>query len=402
MSAITFTVEIDPKEKKTGTHEIRIRMTQNRKHKRFNLGYAIEKKFWNESEKKVRSNHPLSQILNAAIKSRISDLEKEYLISIVKNENITQEQIISKVKREVQGADFIEYFRNYIKKFTNGNTIENLTTVCNKLSRFRSSLAFGELNYDFLQKFEQHLRNDLKNNSRTVAINIRIMSSVYNFAISKQHYVPNAVSPFFKYKLKTSKVKREKLKEIDIEKIENLNIEEGTIKFHARNVFLLCYYLLGVRASSMIKMRWHHIQGNRCVYDAVKGQKAMDIIIPTRIEPILNYYKQFQKEPDDYILPYLDKSLVENEGKAFKTRIKGIVNIINKQLRKIQKDIESEVKITTHIARHSLAYNSRRKTGDIYAVQKALGHSSILITEMYFGTDDAIEADELSKTMFGD
>ena len=59
--------------------------------------------------------------------------------------------------------------------------------------------------------------------------------------------------------------------------------------------------------------------------------------------------------------------------------------------------------MTTHVARHSFAYNARKISGnDIYAVQKALGHSSVSVTENYFGSEEVIEADDLSKKVFGE
>ena len=64
MKTITFNAELHTYLKKDETQNIVIRITQNGSHKRINLGYAVEKKYWNFDENCVRKNHPMASMLN--------------------------------------------------------------------------------------------------------------------------------------------------------------------------------------------------------------------------------------------------------------------------------------------------------------------------------------------------
>lgn len=51
-------------------------------------------------------------------------------------------------------------------------------------------------------------------------------------------------------------------------------------------------------------------------------------------------------------------------------------------------------KLSMHIARHSFANIARQKKANVYDISKALGHSSIKITETYLSAFDTQSEDE--------
>ncbi len=51
------------------------------------------------------------------------------------------------------------------------------------------------------------------------------------------------------------------------------------------------------------------------------------------------------------------------------------------------------------MARHSFADNARKQTKDIYAISKALGHSSISTNEKYLASFDDEAVDDLMDKM---
>ena len=54
----------------------------------------------------------------------------------------------------------------------------------------------------------------------------------------------------------------------------------------------------------------------------------------------------------------------------------------------------------THIARHSFANIARQKKANVYDISKALGHSSLRITESYLSKFDTQSQDETMKQIF--
>lgn len=403
MPKITFTPELHHRQNQKGLHAILIRMTQNRKHKRKELGFDIEKRHWNINKKQVRSSHPLHAVINAAIKSEIQKLESEYLKTIPLKHHATMEQISNKATDDILSKSFTKYFKDYINELKNGNTANSMSSAYNKLCRYKSDVTFDELDLKFIANYKEHLKKVLLNNDTTIALDLSYLRLVYNKALKAGFYEPAGISPFWNMTLKKAKYTRTKLSTEQIEQIQNLNLsKESEAINHARNIFLICYYLLGIRVSSMITMRWTNIKGNRCMYSAAKGEKKMDVIINKKAQDILEQYLKPDSQPTDFIFPFLEpNTILEHDSPAFALLMKIKVKRINIHLSKISKILGIELKISTHVARSSFAYNARKiSNNDIYAVQKALGHSSISTTERYFSSDETIEADNLSGLMF--
>jgi integrase/recombinase XerD len=400
MPSITFTPELHNVPDESGQCAIRIRITQNRKHIRKNLGYAIEKKFWNAKKKEVRQSHPLHAVLNDAIAAKKKSLETEYLQAISEGKEAKTFSISKSLKPKPQEEqNFITYFRKHIEKIENGNHKSNARGTCNKLEKFTPNLLFKDINRQFLIAYEQHLAEVYQNSKTSIHNEFAYIRLVYNAAVKDEYYVPTSLPPFTHYSIKKDKVKRLKLNFEEIEMFEKLELPHGSPLWHGKNFFLLCYYLMGVRAISMIQLRWSYISGDRIFYDAAKGKKSMGIQIKPQAQAILDSYRPLQNT--EFIFPYLQEKDLELDAEKFANRIKCIIKVINRKLGHISKMLNIDKKITTHIARHSFAYNARKKSGgDIYAVQKALGHGSISTTEKYFATDETIEADELSNLMF--
>lgn len=402
MSSITFTPELHHRANELGLHALMVRMTQNRKHKRKEIGYEIEKRHWNIKKKQVRSSHQLHAIINAAIKTKVQELEGEYLKAIPLALDISMDEIARKAKKDILGLSFLDYFRTYISEIKNGNTAAGLTSTCNKLYRYKSEIYFAELDLKFIDQYQEHLRKTLKNNETTVSLDLSYMRLVYNNALKKGIYFPKTMSPFWNMTLKKAKFSRTKLSTEMINQIQNVDLSHRVESInHARNIFICCYYLLGVRISSMITMKWENIQGNRCLYSAAKGEKKMDAIITTKAQEILDLYRKPDSQPSDFIFPFLSPGKIVDYSLEFALHMKMKVKRININLRTVAALSGLDIKITTHVARSSFAYNARKISGgDIYAVKKALGHGCISTTEKYFSSDETIEADNLANLMF--
>lgn len=407
MSQISFHVEINDKPNKLGFHEIRIRMTQNRKHRRFNVGFAIKSAEWNTKTEQVSKSHKLYTIINAAIQTKLSEIQATFLKSVPTKQPLTINQLYQKAKSDILGISFITYFEKFVERTTNAATKIAYTSILSKLKNYLNNkdLLFAEIDYEFVERWLRHLRNS-PNKPNTIHHNFKTLRSVYNHAVKERQFTPSFVSPFYGHEVKQQKVKRNKLDANEIARLENLEIKTGIQKFHAKNFFLLSYYLLGVRSSSMIKMKWGNIIADRCIYIPAKGQNKQNVKINPKAKAILDYYmEQYQdKRPsvDDYIFGFM-KGHGKLKGVLLVKKISAINSNINNQLADISVELQLDKKITTHVARHSFAYNARIKSGnDIYAVKKALGHSSIVITEAYFDAEENIDSDNLSDLMFAE
>ena len=75
-------------------------------------------------------------------------------------------------------------------------------------------------------------------------------------------------------------------------------------------------------------------------------------------------------------------------------------SLLNKYLGKLAALAGIEKKISMHIARHSFANIARQKKANVYDISKALGHTSLKITETYLSKFDTTSQDETMKQVF--
>jgi integrase/recombinase XerD len=56
--------------------------------------------------------------------------------------------------------------------------------------------------------------------------------------------------------------------------------------------------------------------------------------------------------------------------------------------------------VSFHVARHSYADFARTRSGDLFAISKALGHASLQITQTYLKSFDRDAVDRLSEQLW--
>ena len=64
--------------------------------------------------------------------------------------------------------------------------------------------------------------------------------------------------------------------------------------------------------------------------------------------------------------------------------------------------VDDADRISMHLARHSFADYARTKSGNLYAISKTLGHSSLQITQAYLKSFDQDAVDQLADELWSD
>jgi len=110
-------------------------------------------------------------------------------------------------------------------------------------------------------------------------------------------------------------------------------------------------------------------------------------LIPQAKQIISEYKKEFSKQ-ENFIFPFLSNTEDLSNKKKLVSRVSGRTTKINEHLKTIAQKSEIDKKLTSHVARHSFAEIARTKGVPLYDISKALGHSSIAITEQYLSSFD--------------
>lgn len=71
-----------------------------------------------------------------------------------------------------------------------------------------------------------------------------------------------------------------------MERLINLNVENGSMKWHTKNCFLFSYYCAGIRVGDLVQLRWRNVQNGRLNYQMGKNHKVKDLVLIDQAQEI--------------------------------------------------------------------------------------------------------------------
>lgn len=249
---------------KNGQVPIYLRLTKNRKSKYIALDVYINPKDWNEKTRKMRSGAKNAIQINSFILSKEAEAEAISLEMETKSKFVTSYDIKSRIIGNPP-SDFFEFMFNRNKALSDElsiGTIRRFNSILGKLKNFtkRDKLFFDEINVKFIRDFQQFMIEELKNHNNTVHSNLKVIRKMISDAIGEE-LMPAEKDPFKKIKLKGQKTFREFLLDDELEKVENLELEKGSMMNHHRNLYIFNAYSGGIRISDLLLMCWKNFNG---------------------------------------------------------------------------------------------------------------------------------------------
>lgn len=154
---------------KNGHCPIYLRITIDRKSNYVSTGHYIHPKMWDDKNQLVKDGHPLASIINPDIATK----KAKYLRSIVdtqmKGEGVSSAELKKKLasKTNLHNVfDFITQFSNDVRNKRKPGTLENYRKHALRLQLFHGSkqLNFEDITPAYLQRYEDHLRDDVGEN----------------------------------------------------------------------------------------------------------------------------------------------------------------------------------------------------------------------------------------------
>jgi integrase/recombinase XerD len=377
----TFKAVLNNKPKADGTYTIMIRITQNRKIKHIAVGYAVKKDDWNELKGEVRKSNKLHKVINNAIEQIIIDAKQ-----IATSNKVSAKDVQAGLKNTDVEGSFTEFCKLYAAEFRAKKkyyTADMYESIANKLNSYKQDASFRDITRDFLSGYEVYLIS-IGNSANTIHKDFSKLKTMYKRAIERG--VTETQNPFDKYKVEKSEIHKTKLTGEEIQLIECCELS-GDLDT-ARDIFIFRFYVAGMRIGDCLQLRWGNIVDDRVNYDMNKTGKVKSIILVDQAKKILLKYKKVSES--DYVFPYLSQKYSDNE---LKRQVESKTTLINKALKSIAEVCNINKKITTHVARHSFANIMRKRGASLYGISKALGHSSLLVTENYLDTLDQSDVD---------
>jgi integrase/recombinase XerD len=407
----TFNLELNGKPGRNGLHEVFLRITQERKHKRIKLGISVKKAEFNKKAdygKWIRQSNPEYASLNDDLKTEMKKAEADFKDLKEKKQSLSLNSIKQKIQNPNSShslfkfaEDQLEYYKTSTKY--SYSFVKHFNSIFfNKLKPFAESkgfedFLFSDLTLSFLKQYESFLATKPPkgkgNSTNTIHKNMGFIKALFNDAVEEGLVMPQD-SPFLSYKLKKTKVSKDKLTQDEIQKIEKLQLPEESLINHCRNMFLFSFYQAGIRASDCIKLTWGNVIEGRLIYYMDKNEKPLDLKIMPKADEILNQYRRPGTGAKDYIFPLLDSRKDYSDRIFLFNQVSSKNSLINKYLKKIAsiETVKIEKKLSFHISRHSFASIAKNEKGlSTEMISELLNHSNITITKAYlqgFGNND--------------
>lgn len=389
-----------------GLCPIYLKITYERKRRYLNTGIRISPSEWNDDKQKVRRNHRTYQQLNQELEI-LTEKAQQYYRELNRDGKASAEAI----KRRLMSSSKDNFFTlayEYIDELEANEqfwTKKQTKVAVEKMRTFHGSddLPLNLIDVAFMEQFQNYLKTKLGNLPSTIHKNLGAVRIILDRAV-KHHLLP--ANPLknegFSIVKKNSTSVKAKLNAEQIQALDELELERGSNHWHARNAFILSFYLCGMRFGDLASLRWKDVKGGRLVYNMNKTGNPINVKIPEGAKRILNHYRSPDTSPKDVILPFLsDLPPEEIESAAtVRKKISSANAWVNSCLKDIAKEAGIDETISMHVARHSFAQYGMEKGITVYKMMMLLGHQSIKVTQDYLKTIDVKLVDETIDAMF--
>ena len=278
---------------KDGSHPIVLQVIHNRERRLISLGHSVQKSLWDHDKNLPTNKHPNYRNLKTLILDKLSRAEKIILELDDEGNPYTVDDIVSKIQVDKRSKQLFQYTEDLIKRMTKSGSTGNARVYENALNVFKKyrndkDIEFNALTYKVLQDFLDYLKGEgCKTN--TISVYLRTLRAIYNRAI-KEKAAQEALYPFKKLTIKSEKTQKRAISKDDINKIRELELEEGSELDKARDYFLFSFNTRGMNFVDMAYLKVKDITDERIHYARQKTKQKFSIKITDEAWAIIKKY----------------------------------------------------------------------------------------------------------------
>jgi integrase/recombinase XerD len=335
---------------------------------KFNTGISIHLDHWDPGANRIKSTVKGAKDYNLIIANCISRINDIFVRFRLQHVEITPQVLKKEYHNPTRFIDFYTFMESAIKEREGELTVSSMVqhrAVMFKLKEFKPQLSFAEVDADFLKKFNRWMINTRKNSQNTRHNTFKTLKAYFNIAIDKKIITSN---PLNKLPFSRETTNPVWLTEAELKGLISLYEQNYVPAAHQRALrhFLFSCFT-GLRISDVKNLQITDIIGDTIVLIPYKTKNRNS---KTAKIPLTRYAKKLIKDES----PHRVRGPVFYMLSEQKTReyLKQAVAV-----KKINKNI------SFHSGRHTFATLFLRKTKNIIALQKLLGHSRVTETMIY-------------------
>ncbi len=383
---------------KNNESPLMVRVCKDRKRKYISLGISVNPAYWDFNRNAPKPQCPNKEYIDSLIAQKVQEYSAQIIELKSMSRDFTATSLVEKVSKpnkvKTVGEVFIEQM-NLLKQAQKLSYMLSIQQTYNSLLEFNKHLNiyFVDIDVSWLKRYEAWLRKQglASNTIKGKFVDIRTM---YNIAIDEnivkvEHY------PFRKFKiakLQQETAKRAISKE-DISRIIEYKTDNPLVQF-AIDIFTFSYIMGGINFVDISTLTKENMMDNRLVYIRHKTKKLIQLPLQDKAIELIEKYHD---DSNPYLFPIL-KAYHKTEQQKF-NRVHKIISNVNMRLKKIGKELEIPVTLTTYVARHSHATVLKKAGVATSIISESLGHSSEKITQVYLDSFGNEQMDEAMKNL---
>jgi integrase/recombinase XerD len=384
------------RQKKDTTYPIKVRITYLRQQRYWYTGIDLTEEQFKESI----SERPKKAYFKFSEKLKEHKRRAENIIDEMKefSFNLFELKIGSKAKSIQNVFSFYEEYINELKKENRIGTAKSYSNSFNSLKKYRSNLAFREVDAKFLKNYEKWMIDE-GNSITTVGIYLRCLRTLFNRAITEgllgqEHY------PFQKHKyiIPAARNIKKALSLDEVKKIFEYPVIPGTATAFAKDIWIFSYLSSGMNIKDIAMLKVKNIDGeylrfvrSKTARSTRSSQTTISVYLTPRAQEIIKNWKIGEPDKEDFLFPILKSGLTPEQ--QFRT-IQQAIKQINKYIKRIAEEVKINKEVTTYFARHSYATILKKSGASIEYISESLGHQNLSTTRSYL---DSFEDDTKKK-----
>jgi len=328
---------------------------------------------WNAKSREVKNNAPANQ----RISQRLTELRSfETYFPATHGRAFALADFDLMASANVDEATPTQTFSAYMKAEIEANkpgvqtvTYQRWVRVWNRLNQYQGGpVAFGDLTYAFINRFDQAKRGRFKLDDNTVEAEHKILKRYISGAVKCGLLARN---PYDQFKIKGKAVNKVILTDEEVKRIEALTFEGEQAHLTVyRDAFLLAYYTM-LRISDLTTLTPNHVSELAEGLLIEKVQQKTQQLVRIRLGKIHSGKGQ------DLLRKYWPAS----NGKPFVDRSHQHMNRRLKEVLQLADITKTDVGF--HTARHSGITDLIRRRVPLPVVQSLAGHADIKMTMKY-------------------
>ena len=375
-----------------GEHPLMLCVCKDKQRKYQSLGISVGARYWNFKENKLKADCPEYARIQLIIDSEIGKIKRKALDNRLEGKEFTATTLLEKSEKppiKTVGELYLQFIEN-LRRENRVRYAGMYQVSYNSFVKFNKHLDIPFIDIDilWLKRYEQWMKSQ-NFAINTIGTRLRHLRVIFNQALDMK-LITTDNYPFRAYKVAkmNQQTAKRALSKNDIVNIINYK-GKSELEILAIDIFTFSYFTAGINFIDIALLKSENIMDNRIIYYRHKTKKRIIVPLQQKAIELIDKYRG-----GIYLFPIL--SAFHKTEKQIADRLHKVLSKINKHLKRIGKELNLPIPLTTYVARHSYATVLKRSGVSTSIISESLGHSTERITQVYL---DSFGNEQMDKAM---